>query len=380
MTTLISPDEGWDRTFLDLSSKCAEPICWAYGLLRYRLIAPLDPNKFDNFQNKMIEVAYRAFIFLAVIATLAVFALPVAAIVLTLGIASRVLRAVGFAMQKDNFTHVRGDLAETTLPNGEAKVMTWNVCGPGGGLPYDHGGVTDWRIRLDGMIGKILTENSDVLILQEIYDTALAEALIEKLKNHYSHFFIHLGANTMGSVGGLMVLSKCAVHQFTNPSFANNSWTLNRTFANLEIKANPSDQTACARIIGTHLIHDDNQKRIEQFDQIRRDLEMAEPLPTILMGDLNLERDIPEQGGILTPYLEHGYLANEPTRTQQLLKQWDEGLIDPGDFIDYISVFRGHGPNVQLIDTHLVKAYSDAFDTRTALSDHNGLAATFRFR
>ncbi len=44
----ISLDDGWDRTFLRWGSRCADPICWAYGQLRYRLVMPLDPTKFDN--------------------------------------------------------------------------------------------------------------------------------------------------------------------------------------------------------------------------------------------------------------------------------------------------------------------------------------------
>ncbi len=368
MAISISGD-GWDRPLLDYSSKCADPICflsWCY----YRVITPLDPSKFDNCQSKIAEIALRVFIVLGALVSLASIVVPVTLIVL--GIASRILRAVGFALQKDNHTHVHG-LAPEKMLNHEAKVMTWNVCGIGGGLHYDHGGVIDWRSRLDGFVQKIGVEDPDVLVLQEIYDTALAEALIEKLKETYAHFFIHLGANAMGSVGGVMVLSKCAVYSFSNPSFTNNDWTLNRTFANLEIKASPLDNAPCARIIGTHLIHNDNNARIAQVGQILESLQGKAPIPTLLMGDLNLERDLPEQGGILNPHFEHGYQGNAPTRTNQMLKEWDPKLVDPGDFIDYISRYWNYGG--QLLDTHLVPAYDPDFNTQTALSDHNGLSA-----
>jgi len=369
-------DEDLDSKFIHYSSLCAEPLLWAYSLLRFRLVAPLDPTKFNNCESKVAEVALRTFIAIGGFLSIGSGILPVAAIVL--GIAHKVLRAIGFALQKDNYSHWSGSLPEKSIANGNVKVMTWNVCGVGGGMHYDHGGVNDWRLRLDGMVDKIIAEDPDVLVLQEIYDTALAEALKERLGARYAHFFTHLGANIMGSVGGLMVLSKCAVHRFTNTSFDNNDWSLNRTIATLEIKARPEDNHPCARIIGTHLIHDNNPKRIAQVNQIVKSLENVPPLPTVLMGDLNLERDVPAEGGILASYVEHGYLGKEPTRTNQLLKQWDEKLVDPGDFIDYISIFKGHAPNVQLVDTHLVKAYSPDFNTRTALSDHNGLAATLR--
>lgn len=377
MVSAIS-GQGWDDTLLDYSSKCAEPICWAYGLLRYRLVAPLDPSKFDHCQSKVAEIALRTFIALVGLFTIVTGILPAAVIIL--GTLSKILRAVGFALQKNNYTHLRGTAPEKALVNGAAKVMTWNVCGIGGGMHYDHGGVNEWRLRLNGIVDKITAEDPDVLVLQEIYDTALAKALVEQLGSKYAHFFTQLGANTMGSVGGVMVLSKCAVHRFTNTSFDNNHWTLNRTFASLEFKARPEDLQPCGRIIGTHFIHNDNSKRIEQLHQIVRSLENSPPLPTILMGDLNLERGDPEEGGTLDPYLEHGYLGREPTRTNELIKQWDERLVDPGTLIDYISLFKNHAPDVQLVDTHLIKAYSDTYDTKTALSDHNALAAIFQFR
>jgi endonuclease/exonuclease/phosphatase family metal-dependent hydrolase len=366
-------ETDWDRSLLDYSSKCAEPLVWAYGLLRYRLVAPLDPAKFDNCQSKIAEIALRTFIVLAGAFSIATGILPAAAIIL--GIASKVLRAVGFALQKDNYTHVRGTGSEKVLLNHNAKVMTWNICGIGGGMNYDHGGVVDFRLRLNGIVDKIATEDPDVLVLEEVYDTALAEALIERLGSRYAHFFTHLGANTMGSVGGLMVLSKCAVHRFSNSSFTNNHWTLNRTFASLEIKASPEDNQPCARIIGTHFIHDNNDNRMAQLQQVVESLKKPSPLPTILMGDLNLERDLPEEGGVLAPYLEHGYLGEEPTATNQMLKQWDPSVDDSTQFIDYISLFKGHPPNVQLENVHLIKAYEADFNTRTALSDHNALAA-----
>lgn len=363
-----SQDSGWDRTLLDLASKCAEPICWAYGV-GYRLVTPLNPSQFNNCDNVIQEIAIRT---LSAIGALAVvpFALP-------LGIAHKICRAAGFFLQKDGYTHVRGSAPEITLA-GSCKVMTWNVCGIGGGMHYDHGGVISWQDRFDSMVDLIRRENPDVLVLQEIYDTALAEALIENLQDLYPHFFCHLGANTMGSVGGLMVLSKCAIHSFTNTSFTNNDWTLNRTFATLEIKARPEDTAPCARIIGTHLIHNNNDARREQLDEILTSLQNTVPLPTVLMGDLNLERDNPEEGGMLAPYFEQGYQGREPTCTNRMLAQWNAQHTEhPDECIDYISRYLPSGGTLQ--DVRLVRAFSPDFNTKTALSDHQGLTADFRF-
>lgn len=362
-------EENWDRTCLHLSSKCVEPICfasWCY----FRLIAPLTPGTFDNCANKITEIAFRSFLVLAAACSIATIIIPLA--IVCLGILSKVLRAVGFMFQSDHFTHVRGSAVEKSIDH-QLTVMTWNVCGIPGGLHYNHGGVVGWRARLERIVETILNQDPDVLVLQEIYDTELAEALINKLKMVYAHFFIHLGANVMGSVGGLMIFSKCAVHRFKNVSFSNNSWQLNRTFASLEILASPLDHNPCAKIIGTHLIDDDYQARLEQIDQILESQNSL--LPIILMGDLNMERDDPKEGGHLALYFEPSYTENEPTRTNRMLKKWDKRFIDPGDFIDYISSYRGSGAHLN--HTRLVRAYGPDFDTQTALSDHHGLVAQF---
>lgn len=369
-------DSDLDRSFLDLSSKCVEPICWA-SWCYYRVISPLDPTKFDNFENKIMEVAFRSLLVVGAAVAVASIVVPVALIIL--GVASKVLRAIGFALQKNNSTHVRGLAPEISI-DGQLKVMSWNVCGASGGLHYDHGGVISWQSRLKGMLEVTLRENPHVLVFQEIYDAALAEALIKELRTNYAHIFIHLGANVLGSVGGLMVLSKCAVHRFDNTSFHNNDWSLNRTFANLEIKARPEDQAPCARIIGTHLIHDSNEARIEQVNQIVNSIQEKTQLPTILVGDLNLERDDPEQGGILTPHFENGYLEPDKTRTQELLKQWDPNLEDPGDIIDYISLYRHHDPEVRLENVRAIPVYSADYNTKEALSDHKPVSGIFRFK
>jgi endonuclease/exonuclease/phosphatase family metal-dependent hydrolase len=376
--------DGWDRTFLDLSSKMAEPFCSAWHLYCFRLVAPLDPQKFENCSTRVKEVATRVLIGLSLgVAGAAFYAAPIPLIggALALGLGSKVVRAAGFGLQKEGYTHVLGTCPEKTLDphNPQIKVMTWNICGVGGGMSLDHGGVAHWRSRLDAIAIKIKTEDPDVLVLQEIYDTALAEALIQKLQSEYAHFYLHLGPNVWGSVGGCMVLSKCAVHDFSHTSFTNNEWTLNRGFADLEIKAHPNDTLPCARIIGTHLTHGDALK-----DQNNRMLQVAQivnhvtlktlAIPTILTGDLNIERDTPE-GVTLSSYLHHAYQSPEPTCTNQLAAQWGAKTSTIAEeTIDYISLFKNTADSATLQECHLVEAFDESFNTKTALSDHHGLA------
>ncbi len=370
-----------DRTLLDFSSKMAEPFCTVWELCCYRLVAPLDPEKFENCTTRTREIAVRVFIGLGAVLgvfLLCAFPVPMLFRVVALGIGVKLLRAIGFALQKGGFTHVRGEAPEKTL-NYSMKVMSWNICGVGGGLSLDHGGVVHWRSRVGALIEKVKKEEPDVLLLQEVYDTALGEALIDGLKKDYAHFFIHLGPNVMGSIGGCMILSKCAVRDFSHTSFTNNHWTLNRGFETLELKASPQDIWPSVRIIGTHLIHGDTSdaknNRMEQVAQIVDSL--RETMPTILAGDLNIERD-GEGKQLLEPFC-HAYKGHEPTCTNELTAKWsskERGVRE--ETIDYISLFKKGGAYVRFEDCHLVKAFDESYNTKTALSDHHGLSVVVK--
>lgn len=389
---------GWDRTFLDISSKMAEPFCAVWHALCFRIIAPIDPQKFENCTTITNEVATRILIGLgATVGSFLTYIDPILTVsgIVVLGAGCKVVRAIGFALQKDGYTHIRGTAPEKLL-NSEApqmKVMSWNICGVGGGMSLDHGGVNHWRFRLDAIIEKIKSEDPDVLILQEVYDTALAEALVDRLKSDYAHFFMHLGPNVWGSVGGCMMISKCPVHNFSHTSFEKNKWTLNRGFASLELKATPQDDLPCARIIGTHLIHgdeaEDKKNRMEQIAQIASHVaSQTLTMPTVLAGDLNIERD-QKEGEILSSHLHHSYQGQKPTCTNRLVAQWDSKARSVWEeTIDYISLFKSthlhdiHLPvmneNATFADCHLVEAFDDSYNTKTALSDHHGIAVVIK--
>lgn len=367
--------DSMDRKLLNLSSQCLEPALWAWENVRYRLVTPLVPGSFDNASKLAYEIGIRALIAFGALFSISTL-YPIAFIASLAIVGKFILRPLGFAFQKSGFTHVRGELPEKQL-SGQAKVMNWNVLGAGGGLNFDHGGVNSWRSRLSGIVQTIRDNDPDVLVLEEIYDTALAESLIKELKDQFAHFYIHLGPNTMGSVGGLMVLSKCAEHRFTNTSFQNNSWDLNRTFATLEIKASPSDTKPCARIIGTHFIHDNNEKRLEQLAQVLDTIQ--DDLPTLLVGDLNLERDDENQGKKLDPHFERGYIGDEPTCTSRFTAQWNPKRAAPEETIDDIRLHRGHRPEAKLENVRLIEAYSLDSLQSEALSDHQALIAELTY-
>jgi endonuclease/exonuclease/phosphatase family metal-dependent hydrolase len=374
-----SEENSWDRSLFSAASTAAEPLCWVWGL-GHRVVAPLGAGKFDNYDNPIAEIAYRSCIVVGGLFSLATVVVPVTFI--GLGVASKIFRALACTFQKEGVTHIRGDCAEIEV-RGKVKIMTLNVCGIGAGMHFSHGGVRHWRDRLDEIVQKIIDEDPDVLVFQEIYDNALAEALVTKLRNRYAHFFLQTGSNVMGGVGGVMVTTKCAYSRFTSTSFENNSWQLNRTFDVLEIKARKNDAAPCARIVGTHLIHDDNTARIKQVAQIVDKVARANAafaVPTVIAGDLNLEYHNPAERGLLDPHFIHGYSGEEPTCTEAMTRQWDVKKRQiPDETIDYISLAKLHAGNARLEGTRLIKTHIGN-NPRTALSDHDFLVSNLKLR
>lgn len=366
----------FDDAFLDLSSKLTEPFTWAHGQY-FRVIQPLDPARFDNHDTFAKEIAHRALIVSgSLIGTFLAYSFPLLVIggVVGLALASKVTRAIGFWFQKDNYTHIRTATAEKILDT-SAKILTWNICGPCA-MAKDHGGVNHWQDRIDRIVATIKNEDPDVLLLEEIYDTALAEAIIAKLGSHYAHFYTHLGQNVIGSVGGCMVAFKGHPEKFTNINFNNNDASLTRTFATLEFKIGNEP----VRFIGTHLIHNSADSRTEQVAQIERTIN--DKMLTILAGDLNVERDQSE--GEVLSHFEHGYKGSEPTCTNRMIDQWSsdwdpKNAGTPGEVIDYISIYKpSMSPKFKLEDVQLVRAFDDTYNTKEALSDHHGIVGLFK--
>jgi endonuclease/exonuclease/phosphatase family metal-dependent hydrolase len=363
----MTTETNLDRNLFDISSKFAEPLCAAYGQLRYRLVMPLDPNKFDHYSTVAGELAYRSLI--VGVASLGAYLaytmpLPVLCALGFVGAAHKVFRALGCYFQKNGYTHVKGQAAEKQVGT-ELKVMTWNILGIPGGMHYNHGGAIGWQGRIDRIVAKIKTEDPDVLVLQEIFDTALGEELVKRLGADYAHFYTHIGPNLWGSEGGVMVITKCAVDKFSYHSFSNNDWTMNRGFAILDLKG--------VRIIGTHFIAGNAQsKRNAQMEQIKQTVRFQRIVPTVIAGDLNTERDTYWDG-----LLVHGYKEEEATCTNLLTRQWNPAQEDVNEeTIDYISLFEGS--EAYLEEGRLIRAFDATHNTKTALSDHHGIALTVK--
>lgn len=385
--------EGTDRFLFGVSSFLAEPFCWAYGLLRFRFVAPIDPNKFDNRESIIKEIANRTLIFTTAVATFVFAATPIAFAGAFIGATCKAFRILAIHMQKEGFTHVKGKAQEKFLEKDIANVMTWNIRGLPGGLHYSEAGVVQWQSRLDAIIHTIESEDPDVLVLQDVQDTALAEKIIERLQEKYAHFFYQLGANFWGKTDGSLILSKCAVHRFSHQDFANNARGEAFGFDILEIKAHPEDTTPAIRLVGSELIGGKEKQEIrkEQFSQIIDTLAKEKmALPTIFVGNTNVERDSEDEGAYFSQYLYHCYRGQTPTHTNELAAQWSTRMKELGNTIDIISLVKRNLPcglalpvmerNLTLLDCHLVKAFDETYNTKTALSDHHGIVTKFEVK
>lgn len=396
------------RLLLGISSLLTEPVCWCSAQI-YRARSRLLPGEFDFSATKASEIGQRV---IRVVA--AAVAAPAAG---ALALIAKPFRYLGFQLQQNGYTHVKGDAPEKPFPaDGRYTAMTWNVCAIGGGLGRDHGGVIGWQDRLDAIVEEIRQADPDILSLNEIYDRACGDSvsfgffkdsLIEKLKDRYAHFFLDMGANTWGSVSGHFVASKFAVENASFTPFSSNAtFDAQKGFFSFDIRTSPQTVT---RFIATHLMYDvkpetyerDSTIRMRQIAQIVRHIAQEQLLlifkerplekvllasfrdlkaikglpPTIVLGDLNIDRDSAEGKKVLQ-FLDHGYTANEPTRTNRFLRMlWDPSEPYFEETIDYISGVKNTG--VKFVSVRRIPA-DDGKDSHTVLSDHDALLATIQ--
>lgn len=389
-------DYALDRKFLSLSSTMADCYRWTYGLLCYRLVAPLDPNKFDNATSRVKELGIRTLIVLGAMVSVVAGGTFIALTAVVLGVGSKVFRAAGFYFQKDGFTHIRGAAPEVVLKDGEASFMTWNIRGYGAGLHYDHGGVVSWKSRIDGIVDTIQKANPDVIVLQDVLNSGLVESLVAKLGNQYAHFYTYFGGKTWNSESGTMIITKCSVERFSNTDFRTNESDINRGFEIFEIKASSEDKSPCIRVVGTQLTSgkEAKEKRMDQIEQIVTKVgRLKGDLPTFLAASGNLDQR-GEEGEFLNKFF-YPTRDKEPTHSPDLIKQWApiyEGEEESSDFISFLRRNTAEGKvlpvierNVRLLETRIIPAFeinpkTQLPDTTTARSDHHAVYTRIKFK
>jgi endonuclease/exonuclease/phosphatase family metal-dependent hydrolase len=362
-----------------------------YRVIEYftRYGNPVDPAVFDNCSTKAREYAYRAFgpaaligvaAFLAKKATLPQVGLIVAGL-LAFEVGRLVLHLLAYATQKKNYIHVRGNAAEAQPIR--PKIMSWNVFGFPAGMNYTCGGCIPFRHRFAKIAEQIRNQKADIVILQECWmDASVSEAFVDEFKDEYAHFFIHNDPNKLGLESGVLVMTKCAITNYTFTPFNNNPWTLSRGFATLSIPAR-KNQPAFA-VIGTHL-HDgpspvDAQKKTDQLKQIHDHAKsLSDVNAVILAGDLNMNAATPEVQKILGEVLVNFHSTGLETCTTEMNKiRYPDDPSPPKEWIDQVSIIkRNEHTTFSFGAFKIIEVYrvDGKIDSKTALSDHNAVVA-----
>ena len=372
MTTIETDDSGREMWYFQASAALESPFHWVAETVRYRLFAPLNPERLDNANYKIVEVATRIFITLSAILG-AMFAgtfLLFTAVIL--GTASKVLRAFAVSLQKEGFTHVRGEGRERILSDKTAKVLTWKIRGQTGGLHYKTGGVVHWRSRLDAILAKIAAEKPDVLVLLEVDDPDLQRELLSRLTKEYAHIYAHIG-ESVWETGSSMVFTKCAVASFTREEFEDSSLVQKKGFEVMELRSSPKADPFLRLVIGD-IVEGEAAVRNRHFGQIRSHLKLQETsLPTLFTGCIH-----PDELRERAKDLSNGYRGHDPLQTKEFASVWNAdvesettvaALVKRNDSLPVIE------KTVQLEDLHLVESFTGRNDPKP-LSDLNGISVT----
>jgi exonuclease III len=348
---------------------------------------PLTPHIFDNCATKAQEIAYRALGPSALVGAVAILSkLPLVGLLTIGGLMALegtrlALHLLAFSNQKRNYIHVRTEVPETASP--WPTIATWNILGFPAGLNYQCGGCITLRKRFSGIAERIHRENPDILILQEcLIDATTFEMFLKEFKDKYTHFFIHNGPNKWGVESGLLIMTKCAVSDYTFTPFKNNDWTRNPGFVTMKIKQAGLPAVA---IIGTHMQHGpsdaDTRKRTLQLAQIHQYAQsLTDVDAVILAGDLNIdtaikkEREITKIDELLVGIPLHG----EHTCTNEFNRlRYPEDKSPPSECVDQIALIKRTEADAGrkiVQNLTVVPVYNNAQgvpDSTIALSDHN---------
>lgn len=363
-------EEDMSRSCLVLASHMENCFTETYGRLGTRIVRPLDPEKFDNASSKVQEIAIRTILTLA-IALSAAFAgvyIGLSIAILTLG--SRIFKAVGFYLQKNDFVHIKGKAKEINLSAAPFEVMIWDA----GTKKSDPQGLLPWQNRKEGFVQAIKEKNPAVLVLQGVADPIHTEEMIKELESHYAHFFIHIGAKAAGNLSGYLIATKAAVHNFAYTNFSSSEKDAPNGFATFELKTHRGDKIPSIRMIAARL---DEEMDLQERELVKTLAKQKRPLSTLFVGAT--QKDL--------SHLLH-YTFEGDTHSDELAKQYNPLAKAAGSTKNLIALFR-YRSDTQLpvqenkIDckkSEPVRGFDESYNTRTAIADNHAVIASLQFK
>jgi exonuclease III len=202
------------------------------------------------------------------------------------------------------YTYVPGQQEDKKLPeNRTLKIMNWNVCFFGDLVPMLFGGVRPYVDRVDAVVRTIINSDADIVCLQEIFSLKGGDALVEKLKPHYAHFYTKIGPRVIGFSNenqgipsGLFVASRYPLKNVEFVPFTAEQTPSNRAYGVFAADI-CTEQESLARLLATHLqpgsSTEDIAYRAKQMTVVRSNMEQSQ-LNAFACGDFNIEETSPE--------------------------------------------------------------------------------------
>lgn len=257
-------------------------------------------------------------------------------------------------------------------------ILSFNICFTPNDMPLVFGGMTRWEERLDSVTDLICDSQADIVCLQEVFDTSAHEALYEKLKNEYSHFYTNIGPwsfegsfSTLGFENGLFVASKYPISDPQFIPFEKDNSHIHRGVFSFQI--NSKDAQPLGRVFTTHLEPFCSGKKLreQEIKQIITQMQSKQDnqIPLILCGDLNMLPD--ESKEWIDRYFIDDFQNKEPTHCDFTLTRWnhpEKPTLNPNQ-LDYTLLLQ---TNTHQIKSSLIKAFS-VDDLEHAISDHHAM-------
>ena len=276
------------------------------------------------------------------------------------------------------FTYAKG-IETKHVPSKKITFLNWNICCFDEGLSILFGGIVPWEERIDHITDVIKKSQRDVICLQEVFAQKAHDRLFELLKDTYGYFYKNIGPRingfnllNMGISSGLFVASK---YPLTNPFFQH-----------YDAEATPNTRAygffsaqlpSLIRFITTQLQPDSNSEDIKFRKNQLKAIKAHIDENTILLGDLNIQRDSDEYKQEIGPYFENHYTDKDWTccdlkdfwwKAEENIKTFQTMVVF--EWIDYLLTPK-NSP-LKLIRTGLIKV-NDPERPKLALSDHQAM-------
>jgi len=298
------------------------------------------------------------------------------------------LRYLAVQLQQNPYMYRAGLGEEKEFQDHSFSLFSWNVCGVPAGFSITDGGVLHWRYRFEKMIEQIESANADVLCLYEVFEVTHSEALYDRLKEKYPHFYLNVGMRTIGAPSGIFVASKYPIQ---NPKFtAFPKETLVGRTKNSEKGCFAFDIVgngrSVSRIFSTHPQHsevvgqpdpDERAGRQEQMNLILHAMQRTLHCTPILTGDLNFD-DNEHENSDWSRFLTRG--TREFSRPTWNGDRFCAALMNkPGSdpcTLDHTMTLRDR--NCEIVTTNTETGFDGDIFIDAASSDHDGIYSTIQ--